>query len=135
MSFLASCGSGPRYRTEGPTLDALSALSRQGPHQATRPLAQLTDFAWERVHYFPEGTAKRDIDAALGTPLMGDEGYWSQPGPLLVFVHEGAVVESIAALPPLHMAGPTGPLTAAEATVRVHGKGPPHLLKLEAAPR
>ena len=64
----------------------------------------MTDDAWEAIHAFPTGARWSTVgeQGGLDVPGRRDQRY-GEPGPLLVFVHGGAVVQAIAVTPPLQL--------------------------------
>jgi hypothetical protein len=134
--LLGACGAGGEPVThplfESPTTQALLRVAAEGTQGTTVPLRSLTAHVWDTVHFFPEGTPKRAVDARVGQRVVGDEGFLQQPGPLLVFLESGRVVEAVYALPPLSLSSQGESFPAKSATIRLHTKPPaPHGLILE----
>jgi len=77
--------------------DDIRELSRRG---GTAKLADLTDFAWEKVHVFSEGASARQVERAVGEPVLGDKFYYDA-GNLLVFEYNGKVSKAVSVLPDL----------------------------------
>ncbi len=122
-----------QVQSHSPLIEAMRKLSNAGPQGATWKLADITSFAWDRVHYFPEGARMEDIRSATHSTLFGDRtGRLMDRGPLLVFVHDGRVVQALLVLPPLHLSSHGSVFRSDGATLRAHSKPPaPHLLVLE----
>ncbi|MGW7521508.1 hypothetical protein ACWGJ2_38675 [Streptomyces sp. NPDC054796] len=75
----------------------LRDLSGRG---GTAKLADLTGFAWEKVHVFSEGASAKDVERAVGEPVLGGKHYYDA-GNLLVFEYNGQVYKSLSVLPDL----------------------------------
>ena len=83
---------------------ALRALSATG---ARGELAVLTDFEWDAVNVFGEGTRREEIEAVVGDPIVSDRRYYDA-GHLLVFTCRGDVVRAVSVVPDiLAVAHPT----------------------------
>ena len=65
----------------------------------------MTDFAWDQVHLFDEGTEYRYIDDVVGTEVFDRGGRFRQPGTLLVFTLRGKLVHAVAVIAPLYVEG------------------------------
>ena len=64
-------------------------------HGGTAPLASLTDFDWDSVAVFHQGTPVAVIHAALGQNLLGDQPRFTQATNLLVFRLKGRPVRLV----------------------------------------
>lgn len=66
----------------------------------TAKLADLTDFTWDTVHVFSEGTTASEVEQVSGESVLNDNRYYDA-GNLLVFVDDGHVVAALSVLPGL----------------------------------
>jgi hypothetical protein len=111
------------YRYDTPVSERLSAFRREGPSGARRHLDEMTDFEWDTVHLFAEGTPYQLIDATVGSPLFGREGTYAEQGALLVFTNAGKVVHAVALVPPF-VTGPALTYPRASAILVAYSKAP-----------
>lgn len=75
---------------DGPFEGRLSEVKKGGQ---TTPLSDLTEFGWDEVHLFNEGTPQDVIENVVGSPVIGSGEH--ENGSLLVFEQDGKVVEKI----------------------------------------
>ncbi len=76
----------------GPFNDRLSELYDSGK---SARLSDLTDFDWDEVHLFHEGTPRDRIEEITGEPVIRGK-YYDYAPTLLVFENHGEVVKAIA---------------------------------------
>lgn len=81
----------PAGEFDEPLEAKLSELKDSG---GSARLSDLTDFGWDEVHLFNEGTPRDKIEAVVGDPVIrgGDSG---PSVSLLVFEQDGKVVDSV----------------------------------------
>lgn len=97
----------------------------------TARLADLTDFAWERVHVFSEGASAEQVERVVGEPVLGGK-YYYDVGNLLVFEQDGKVAKAVSVVPDVLVTG--GRSTWGAGTVlKPQSRTRPALLKLSAA--
>lgn len=123
----------PTPLLESPTTDALQAFASRAQQGDRVPLRDLVPGDWDRVHYFPEGTARRAVLDAVGADVTGGaQGRLPQPGPLLVFMRGSVPIEAVYALPPLSLTSDGSVFAPESAMIRARTRGPaPHGLTLE----
>jgi hypothetical protein len=83
--------------TEGPTVprDALfTAILDLRARGASAPLRDLTDFRWDTVYCYYEGTPNDEINAEVGSEAQKPGGYLLVSGALAVFVADGEIVRT-----------------------------------------
>jgi hypothetical protein len=68
------------------------ALWKQG---GSLTLASLTDFDWDSVALYPEGTLASVIHADLGQPVLGEQKYFDNARNLIVFRLQGKPVRLV----------------------------------------
>lgn len=136
--LLGGCGSNGHnnmsekpYRYDTSVTQRLGEFQRRGPQGAQLRLDQLTDFEWDDVYLFGEGTPYREIDVAVGAALFGRDGRYMERGPLLVFTSGGQVVHAVALVRPAPDIGGSSLKYARESAVlEAHTKDPgPYDLK------
>ncbi|EHR69581.1 hypothetical protein BurJ1DRAFT_0700 [Burkholderiales bacterium JOSHI_001] len=64
-------------------------------HGGSAPLASLTDFEWDSVAVFHQGTSAAVIHAALGQKVLGEQPRFTQATNLLVFRLKGQPVRLV----------------------------------------
>jgi len=127
----AGSGGGISVRTSSPTLTALETFSVQAPADGTMPLADATEFEWDRAWFFLEGSSRSRIEEKVGVSVLGEEAHADFGGPLLVFVHDGAVVEVDVAIPPLFVSADGRSWVALSPdSARVRAEGAPPAARL-----
>jgi len=119
------------YEYDTPLTRRLDDFHRQGPQGAERRIDAFTDFAWDKVHLFGEGSRYRFIDETIGTPVFGRDGrYFDNSGVLLFFTDQGRVVNAVA-FAPGYITGKAHTYPRDTAMLRAHTKDPgPYRLKL-----
>ena len=119
------------YQYDTPVSERLAAFRREGPSGARRPLREMTDFEWDAVHLFGEGTTYQLIDETVGSPLFGRQGTYAEQGALLVFTRAGKVVHAVALVPPF-VTGPALTYPRDSAVLVAYSKAPgPYQLAFE----
>ncbi len=86
-----SCAAPSRLSFGDPLREPLTELRDSGE---SGRLSDLTDFDWDEVSLFHEGTPRERIEQITGDPLIRDEYYFSSPT-LLVFENHGKVVKAV----------------------------------------
>jgi len=112
--------------------ERLQVFSQQGPQGVQLRLDQVTDFDWDTVYYFREGTLKSDVnEISKAVVFKDDEGRYLERGALLIFKHGNELSGAFAMLPPLHISGTNRKeYSIKEATLIAHTKDPgPYLLR------
>jgi hypothetical protein len=90
---LTGCGVGHRG-TVMVSDEALNAKIRSLANcGASAPLRDLTDFDWDNVFTFYEGTSNDAVNEAVGAVVLRPGPYFLKGGALAVFVRDGAVVK------------------------------------------
>ncbi|AXK36800.1 hypothetical protein DVA86_33905 [Streptomyces armeniacus] len=97
MSDSYQVGDGAGVAHDRELSEKLRDLSGRG---GTAKLADLTEFAWERVHVFSEGASAGDVERTAGEPVLGGEFYYDA-GNLLVFEYNGRVSKAVSVVPDL----------------------------------
>jgi hypothetical protein len=87
LAFVVLAGREPEQLALDPLLS--QELTREIARSEEVRLAELTDFAWDRVLIVERGTPDAEISARLGEEWRGGVGF--QTGDLLVFVRGGRV--------------------------------------------
>ena len=105
---------------------AVLELSRTG---GTARLRDLTDFSWDRVHVFPEGTSAREVNRTVGQAVLADGSFYYDAGNLLVFTAGGRVVRAVSVLPDVLATG-NRPTWSGEVRLEPRRPGQPGVLRL-----
>ncbi|HEV2762491.1 MAG TPA: hypothetical protein VGV38_05800 [Pyrinomonadaceae bacterium] len=111
------------YQYDTPLAKRLEEFRRAGPRGTRRRLEELTDFEWDKVHLFGEGTPFREIDETVGSPLFAREGRYTEQGSLLVFTKAGRVTHAVA-LVPAFVTGSALTYARASAVLEAYSKDP-----------
>ncbi len=111
------------YQYDTPVAKRLEEFRRAGPRGQRRRLEELTDFEWDTVHLFGEGTPFKEIDETVGSPLFAREGRYTEQGSLLVFTNRGRVVHAVA-LVPAFVTGSALTYPRASAVLEAYSKDP-----------
>lgn len=119
------------YEYDTPLTRSLDDFHRQGPQGAERRMDAFTNFAWDKVHLFGEGSRYRFIDETIGTPVFGRDGSYSDnSGILLFFTDQGRVVNAVA-FAPGYITGNAHTYPRDTAMLRAYTKNPgPYRLEL-----
>ncbi|MGH3980310.1 MAG: hypothetical protein ACRDRZ_15110 [Pseudonocardiaceae bacterium] len=104
LAVPGGCGiiGGMDIATEGPLHDRLRELSSTGGSAA---LADLTDFEWDTVYVFGEGTRAEEINDAVGTTVLRVQDRYYSAGNLLVFSSHGKAVYAADVVPDILVTG------------------------------
>jgi hypothetical protein len=118
------------YKYDTPVVQRLDDFHRQGPQGVERRMDAFTDFAWDKVHLFGEGSRYRFIDETIGTPVFERDGRYSDnSGILLFFTDQGRVVHAVA-FAPGYITGKAHTYPRETAMLRAYTKDPgPYQLK------
>ncbi|MGH3694720.1 MAG: hypothetical protein ACRDRX_12175 [Pseudonocardiaceae bacterium] len=119
------------YKYDTPLTQSLDEFHRQGPQGSERRMDGFTDFDWDKVYLFGEGSSYRSIDEIIGTPVFGRDGrYYDNDGVLLFFAKQGKVVNSVA-FAPGYITGKAHTYARDTAMLRAYSKDPgPYQLEL-----
>lgn len=79
--------------------EQILAFHREGADGAPLELADITDFSWDAVHVFPEGTANDLVNETVGSTVVEGDGRLNQRGTFLVFTDGGQVRTSCWVVP------------------------------------
>lgn len=127
MVAASSCArSSLPYETSSAVSERLLTFRQQGPQGAVQPLSNFTDFDWDTVYFFLEGTKKKVINRKTSSRFFKkDDDLYIQPGALLIFKSKNEVVHALAAVPPIAISGSNGKAYKyEEAMLYAHTKNP-----------
>jgi hypothetical protein len=119
------------YKYDTPLTQRLDEFHRHGPQGSERRMETFTDFDWDKVYLFGEGSSYRSIDETIGTPVFGRDGRYSDnSGVLLFFTDQGRVVNGVAIVPG-YITGKAQTYPRDTAMLRAYSKDPgPYQLEL-----
>lgn len=104
ITFSSGCGivGNVDIAQKGQLHDRLRELSSAGDSAA---LADLTDFTWDKVYIFSEGTRAEEINNKAGTSVLSQSDRYYSAGNLLVFSLGGKVVYAADVVPDILVTG------------------------------
>ena len=135
LSFLVigSCSDNSMpYQTSSALSEKLLEISKQGPQDALQRLDEVTDFSWDTVYYFGEGSLKTVVNETSGAAVFkNDSGRYHGHGGVLVFKHGKDLAGVFAIVPPLLISGTDKKAySIKDAVLIAHTKDPgPYLLR------